>query len=70
MDTDTDKVAMRDLKRILLNRIADLEVTMALESTDAEVTPVPDPAALIPPSVAEAKPPDEFTATSELAKLD
>lgn len=45
-DGDEDASAMVELKRILLNRIAELEVVSALESEHPEELDTPDPAAL------------------------
>ena len=59
-----------DLKRILLNRIAELEVTMALAPADGETESASNPAALVPPSVTEVGPPQESTPGSELDKLN
>lgn len=69
-DTAQDEASLADLKRILLNRIAELEVTMVLEPADAEVAKVSDPSALVPPSVVEGDRVEESSTPTEPAKLD
>jgi hypothetical protein len=59
---------MAELKRILLQRIAELEAIEVIESTEAQIAPTPDPAALPPPeSRAAGNSPDIATNTNESA---
>ena len=48
-DPDQDQAALADLKTILLNRIAELEVALTLEP-EADSASTPAPADLIPPA--------------------
>jgi hypothetical protein len=48
-DPDQDPAALADLKTILLNRIAELEVALTLEPA-ADSSEQPSPADLIPPA--------------------
>jgi len=48
-DPDQDQAALADLKTILLNRIAELEVALTLEP-EADSANTPAPADLIPPA--------------------
>jgi hypothetical protein len=69
-DTVEGVASMADLKRILLNRIAEIEVTMALAPAAAEAAKISDPSALIPPSLAGTDSSKKTAATTELAQLD
>ncbi len=59
-------------KNIILNRIADLEMSATLAPTDAETAPTPAPSDLVSPaSIAQDSPQQEATpGLSELEKLD
>ena len=73
---DPDQESFPELKRILLARIADLEVAQALEAqaleaTAAPVESTPEPAELVPPpSAADENNPDQPTNGASLEKLD
>jgi hypothetical protein len=70
-DSDQDEASMAELKRVLLNRIADLELSQALERT-AEITAEPPlPSELVPPTLAaEADPSPTPLDSAALEKLD
>jgi len=74
--TDTpaqDPDSMSELKRVLLNRIADLELTKTLVTSDTEpeTEDRPEPADLAPlPTLAEETILDEAVDRSQLEKLD
>jgi hypothetical protein len=48
-DPEQDAEALAELKRILLQRIADLETIQALESAAGQTADEPSPADLVPP---------------------
>jgi len=45
--------SISELKRALLNRIADLELAKTLETTEPEVEKAPEPSELVPPHTTE-----------------
>jgi hypothetical protein len=49
VEPDHDAVALADLKRILLQRIAELEAIEIIESVSTANAQIPDPAVLVPP---------------------
>jgi hypothetical protein len=62
---------MSELKRVVLNRIADLELAKKLETASEEVDNAPGPADLIPPlSMVEEEPSEEVVDEIQLSKLD
>ena len=66
-----DPKSISELKRVLLNRIADLELAQILETTDAETDKAPAPAELVPPpSTLEEAPLDGSSRDPDLEKLD
>ena len=66
-----DEESISALKRVLLNRIADLELSKTLETADAETETAPEPADLIaPPSKREGDPLEETIEKKEFDKLD
>ena len=70
-DREHDEQSMADLKRIVLNRIAELEMSVSLESVEAEIAETPAPADLVPPaSIAESDPRNEVIDTTQSDKLD
>ena len=70
-DTGKDNASMSELKRIVLNRIADLELAKKLETKNDEVDKAPEPADLIPlPSLAEEDPSEDAVDEIPLNKLD
>jgi hypothetical protein len=66
--------SMSELKRVLLNRIADLELSKTLETGEPEAEEKPEPAELIAPQrEAEKASPDQVidpANSTELSKLD
>jgi hypothetical protein len=63
--------SISELKRVILNRIADLELAKKLETSDSEIDNAPGPADLVPPqSMAEEGPMEEANDQSQLEKLD
>ncbi len=73
---DPTQESFHELKRILLARIADLEVAQALEAqaieaTAAPVETAPEPADLVPPPTAvDENKPGQPTSGANLEKLD
>jgi len=68
---DQDPKSISELKRVLLNRIADLELSQILETTDVATDKAPDPADLVPPPLTmEEEHPDGSTKDLDLEKLD
>jgi hypothetical protein len=69
-----DEESISELKRVLLNRIVDLELSKTLETGEPETENKPEPADLIAPQrEAEKASPDQVgdpTDTTALAKLD
>jgi hypothetical protein len=61
-DPGEDEAAKAELKRILLHRIAELEVIKALEPSDPGATQTPAPSHLAPPVCAGADSDDAETA--------
>jgi hypothetical protein len=63
--------SISELKRVVLNRIADLELTQVLETADIETDEALDADDLIPPpSTPEEELLDEFVENNNLDKLD
>lgn len=63
--------SISELKRILLNRIAELEILQALETSDAATDKPPEPAELVPPPLTiEEDHLDALTEGTNLDKLD
>jgi len=48
-DPASGEASIADLKRILVNRIADLELAKTLEPAEAETDEDPEPSDLVPP---------------------
>jgi len=70
-DPGQDEASMAELKRVLLNRIADLELSQTLERTAEIVAGPPQPSELVPPSLAaEADPSPTPLDSINLEKLD
>jgi hypothetical protein len=66
-----DEESITELKRVLLNRIADLELSKTLETADDEAEEPPQAADLIMPAAkVEEGSPEELIDASELEKLD
>ncbi len=60
-----------ELKRVLLNRIAELELAQTLEASDPATDKAPDPADLVPlPAVVEENLYGQPTNDTDLEKLD
>jgi hypothetical protein len=71
LDPTADAVALADLKRVVLNRIAELEIVKALAPEVAESPKAPDPTALLPPSAETGGDlPAADAQTGQLEKLD
>ena len=65
------EVSIADLKRVLVNRIADLELAKTLEPADAETDEDPEPSDLTPPlSKTEEISHEMASETFQLEKLD
>ncbi|MGA2352102.1 MAG: hypothetical protein ABSF70_16830 [Terracidiphilus sp.] len=60
--------SITELKRVVLNRIADLELSKILETADTATEEAPDPAELIPPPSAIEE--DHQGESVESANLD
>jgi hypothetical protein len=70
-DPGKDGASMADLKRVLVNRIADLELSKTLEPADAEMDEAHEAADLVPPpSRTEEGHPERAINTIQLDKLD
>jgi hypothetical protein len=70
-DPGKDGASIADLKRVLVNRIADLELSKTLEPADAEIDEAYQPADLVPPlSITEEGRPEKSIDTIQLNKLD
>jgi hypothetical protein len=69
-DSRNDNASISDLKRSVLNRIADLELTKKLETTVEEIDDPHGPADLILPSLAEEDPSEDAVDEIPLNKLD
>jgi heme oxygenase len=68
-----DEESISELKRVLLNRIVDLELSKTLETgvTETETEIKPEPADLVLPKIEEEKTPsDQRVDLIELEKLD
>ncbi len=66
-----DDARITELKRVLLNRIADLELSKTLEVDDDKIDKAPEPADLVPPSsITEEGAPEEDIDKTSLDKLD
>jgi hypothetical protein len=66
-----DDASISELKRVVLNRIADLELAKKLETADGEIDNAPKPADLIPPPLmAEEGPAEEAYDQTQLNQLD
>jgi len=65
------EASIADLKRVLVNRIADLELAKTLEPADAEFDEAHEPADLVPPqSKTEERSHEMAGDTLQLEKLD
>lgn len=70
-DPGQDQAAMEDLKRVLLNRIAELELVKKLEAAEPEEAKPSQPSDLIPPTLAaEASAQPDSRDPAPLEKLD
>jgi hypothetical protein len=70
-DPASGDASIADLKRVLVNRIADLELVKTLEPDDVEVDEAPEPAHLIPPGSMTEESFHEMAGDSlQLEKLD
>jgi hypothetical protein len=70
-DPDQDEASMTELKRVLVNRIADLELSQALSPAVDEATARPEPDELVPPSsIPESESAPAPLDTTDLQKLD
>ena len=58
-DPARDAESMAQLKRVLMNRIADLELLEALTADDVEAAGLSSPAELVPPATVDTSLPDE-----------
>jgi hypothetical protein len=68
---DQDADSMAAFKRILLNRMADLELAASLAPGDAEISQPPAPDELVmPTSMAKSDPDEEATGKTQLEQLD
>jgi hypothetical protein len=66
-----DDAGITELKRVLLNRIADLELSKTLETEDDKSDKAPEPADLVPPpSITEEGALEEDIDKASLDKLD
>jgi hypothetical protein len=67
---DEDPKSISELKRVLLNRIADLELAQLLDTTNPSADK-PDPSELVPPpSTLEEAPQEGSSRDPDLEKLD
>lgn len=70
-DIREDNASISELKRIVLNRIADLELAKKLETAGEEIDNAPAPVGLIPlPSIAEEGSSEEVADEIQLSELD
>jgi hypothetical protein len=70
-DPGQDETSIAVLKRVLVNRIADLELTKTFELAEAEIDKAHEPADLVPPpSITEEGTPEMTMDTVQLDKLD
>ena len=70
-DPGNDDARISELKRVLLNRIADLELSKTFESEDYETDNAPAPDELIPPpSMTEESASEKAIEDIPLEKLD
>ncbi|HUD14652.1 MAG TPA: hypothetical protein VMQ56_13450 [Terracidiphilus sp.] len=70
-DPGKDDASISDLKRALLNRIVDLELSKTLETKDDEGDKAPEPADLVPPpSITEESTPETDIDKTSIEKLD
>ena len=70
-DPGKDDASISDLKRVLLNRIVDLELSKTLETKDDEGDKAPEPADLVPPpSITEESTPETDIDKTSIEKLD
>jgi hypothetical protein len=70
-DPGKDDASISDLKRVLLNRIVDLELSKTFEIKDDEIDKAPEPADLVPPaSITEESTPETEIDRTPLEKLD
>jgi len=65
-----DGESISELKRALLNRIADLELSKTLETAEAEDEKTPAPNELVPPSTAEESTAADQSIAVQLEKLN
>jgi hypothetical protein len=71
VDPGKDDASISDLKRALLNRIVDLELSKTLETKDEEIDKAPEPADLVPPpSITEDRTLETDIDQTPLDKLD
>jgi len=70
-DPAQDEESISELKRVLLNRIVDLELSKTLETGESEIEDKPEPADLIVRQAEKEKlSPDPMANSIELEKLD
>ena len=70
-DPGKDDATIPELKRVVLNRIVDLELSKTLETEDDKIDKAPEPADLVPPpSMTEESPSEEGVDKTQLDKLD
>lgn len=67
LEPDQDPEALAELKRILLHRIAELEVVQAIESGDPQAAEKPNPADLVPPASATVDDPKDISIDADLS---
>lgn len=66
-----DEESITELKRVLLNRIVDLELSKTLETGESEIENKPEPAELVPPKTElEKASADQMIDSTQLEKLD
>jgi hypothetical protein len=70
-DPDSGEHSISELKRVVLNRIADLELSKKLETADDEADNAPEPAALTSlPSITEEGAPEKELDLAPLDRFD
>jgi hypothetical protein len=70
-DADNNDASISELKRVVLNRIADLELSKRLETKDHTNDNAPGPADLIPPPLmAEDRSSEQVVDEIQLNELD
>jgi hypothetical protein len=70
-DPGKDDASIFELKRALLSRIVDLELSKTIETNDDEIEKAPEPSDLVPPpSIGEERTPETDIDKTPLEKLD